>query len=118
MKIQTKELVSVWAMSESSQERKQLTLRLDLDNYANLHALKELFNKPVNEMINDLIKVGLEEVISNLPVDYWRAEEIDEDMASCGIRPGEAYGPKCDFQRNLIKVKHELVSLTDIKEVA
>lgn len=118
MKIQTKELVSVWAMSESSQERKQLTLRLDLDNYAKLHALKELFNRPVNEMINDLVKVGLEEVISNLPVYHIAEDEYDPALGMIVFRAGDEYGARVEFNRHLTKLKQDLDSQTDAKEAA
>jgi hypothetical protein len=118
MKIQTKELVSVWAMSESSQERKQLTLRLDLENFTKLHALKELFNRPVNEMINDLVKVGLEEVIQNLPCYTFTASDLTFEDEQMGLRVGDSYGARVQFETILIKSKSEFETQTESKEAA
>lgn len=118
MKIQTKELVSVWAMSESSQERKQVTLRLDLDNFTKLHALKELFNRPVNEMINDLVKVGLEEVIQNLPCHTFTERDLTFEDVQMGLNVGDSYGPRVTFEHILIKVKSDIESQLESKEAA
>lgn len=118
MKIQTKELVSVWAMSESSQERKHVTLRLDLDNYTKLHALKELFNRPVNEMINDLVKVGLEEVIQNLPCYTFKESDLSFEELEMGLRAGDSYGARVEFQRILQRVNSEVDTQSDTKEAA
>lgn len=113
MKIQTKELVSVWAMTESSQDRKQLTLRLDTDSYLKLHALKDLFNRPVNEMINDLIKLGLEEVISNLPVYTATESEAEPEI---GFFPGDQWGPAFQFRAILSKLNSDMKSNEEIKQ--
>lgn len=72
-----KKLVTNWSLPDRTTERTQLTLRLDFDLYARLHALKEIYPKrSVNDMINDVLKNGLEEIIEALPaykVDFEQA---------------------------------------------
>ena len=63
-----KKLVTNWSLPDRTTERTQLTLRLDFDSYARLHALKEIYPKrSVNDMINDILKNGLDEIIQALP---------------------------------------------------
>jgi hypothetical protein len=117
MKIKAKDLVSVWAMSEESDEKKQLTLRLDLESYYKLHAFKQLFNKPVNEMINHLIQVGLDEVISNLPTYTLENDEFVEGIGVVAYK-GEEHGPRPDFDSILRDLKSVNYSPDETKEAA
>ncbi len=75
-----KTLVKNWSLPDRTQERQQLTLRLNYDLYAKLHALKEIYpNRSVNDMINDVLTAGLDEIISALPsykISYEEACEI------------------------------------------
>jgi hypothetical protein len=75
-----KKLVKSWSLPDRSDERQQLTLRVGYDTYARLHALKELYpNRSVNDMINDILKNGLDEIIDALPsypISYEEACEI------------------------------------------
>lgn len=72
-----KKLVQTWALPDRSSERQQLTLRLNYDLYAKLHALKETYkSRSVNDMINDVLQAALDEIIDSLP-----SYPIDEDEA-------------------------------------
>jgi hypothetical protein len=64
-----KKLVKNWALPDRTEDRQQLTLRLKYDLYAKLHALKVAYPKrSVNDMINDILEAGLDEIIEALPV--------------------------------------------------
>ena len=55
-----KNLINAWSLPDRTQERQQITLRLNYDLYAKLHALKEVYPKrTVNDMINDILKTLL-----------------------------------------------------------
>lgn len=74
-----KKLVANWALPDRTTELKQLTLRLDFDSYARLHALKEIYPKrSVNDMINDILKSGLDEIVEALPVYKVSLEDAQE----------------------------------------
>jgi len=63
----TKELLSQWALPDRTEDRAQVTLRLDFDTYAKLHALKNVFpHRSVNEFINNLLEDGVNEIVSAL----------------------------------------------------
>lgn len=71
-------LIKNWALPDRTQERTQITLRLDFDLYAKLHALKEVYkSRSVNDMINDILKAGLDEIIEALPVRKMTQEECE-----------------------------------------
>ncbi len=70
-----KNLINAWSLPDRTQERQQITLRLNYDLYAKLHALKEVYPKrTVNDMINDILKTSLDEIIAELPVYKTRIE--------------------------------------------
>ena len=61
---------------------KQIPFRVRLDLFARLSALNDLANEkkktPRNHLLNDLIEIALDEVISNLsPEDQQRLEEVE-----------------------------------------
>lgn len=70
-------LLKSWTLPDRTTERTQLTLRLDFDSYARLHALKEVYKtRSVNDMINDILKAGLDEIIEALPT--YSENDFDE----------------------------------------
>lgn len=76
-----KKLVQTWALPDRSSDRQQLTLRLNYDLYAKLHALKEIYkSRSVNDMINDVLQAGLDEIIESLP-SYKISEEEAIELA-------------------------------------
>jgi len=81
----TKELLSSWALPDRTEDRAQVTLRLDFDTYAKLHALKNVFpHRSVNEFINDLLEDGVNEIVSALgdpsAGGYQYVEEVGEEI--------------------------------------
>lgn len=81
----TKELLSQWALPDRTDDRAQVTLRLDFDTYAKLHALKNVFpHRSVNEFINDLLDDGVNEIIDALGEPsaggYQYVEEVGEEI--------------------------------------
>jgi len=63
-----KNLIKDWTLPDRTNERTQMTLRVDFTSYAKLHALKEVFpSRSVNDLINDILKNGLDEIIDALP---------------------------------------------------
>lgn len=107
------ELVKLWGLPDRSAERVQITLRLPYPDYTRLHALKKVYpNRSVNDMISDLVKVGLDEVVEVLPtyeypsVDHAaldaRAEGVsDEDFEEFLTR---GYGPRVQFDDALQEI--------------
>jgi len=97
-----KKLVTNWSLPDRTTERTQLTLRLDFDSYARLHALKEVYPKrSVNDMINDILKNGLDEIIEALPVYKFDFEDCLEAAHYQGGKPeeyeGSEKGPRISF---------------------
>ena len=108
-----KKLVTNWSLPDRTSERTQLTLRLDFDSYARLHALKEIYPKrSVNDMINDILKNGLDEIIEALPSHKIDAEEACYLASQAGGKP-EDYedcreGPRINFDaayRRILETK-------------
>ena len=61
-------LLKTWSLPDRTQDRQQITLRLNYDLYAKLHALKAVYKtRTVNDMINDILETGLDEIIQALP---------------------------------------------------
>jgi hypothetical protein len=76
-------LLKTWTLPDRTAERTQITLRLDFDLYAKLHALKEVYkSRSVNDMINDILKAGLDEIIEALPVRKMTVDEMVEASES------------------------------------
>lgn len=97
-----KSLIRTWSLPERTHELKQLTLRLDFDSYARLHALKEIYkSRSVNDMINDILKTGLDEIVEALPTRKMTREEAEEaayeeqcsisDFEGCLTGPGREF---------------------------
>jgi len=62
-------LIKSWALPDRTQDRAQLTVRIDFDLWAKLQALKEIYPKrSVNDMVTDILRVGVDEIIEALPV--------------------------------------------------
>lgn len=102
-----KDLVKTWNLPNIPNERIQVTLRLPFDDYARLHALKAAYpSRSVNDIISDIIRMGLDEIVAALP--SWSADEYDVDadnMRKPGGLPEDAYlhlgdrcGPVVDFE--------------------
>jgi hypothetical protein len=119
MKIE--ELLKTWVLPDRTADRAQITLRLSFNDYARLHALKEIYkNRSVNDMINDILKVGLDEIIEALP-DY--KERTPDDVchmlaAEHGGKPSDYeysnVGPRIDFDnayKKILETKPEKDSL-------
>lgn len=102
--------VKTWALPDRTQERRQLTLRLNFDSYARLHALKEVYpNRTVNEMINDILATGLDEIVEALPkYRVTDPAELFEVADHQGCRPedlGEVFsGPAISFDIEYKKI--------------
>lgn len=77
-----KDLMNRWALPDRSGERIQITLRLDFNEYARLHALKEVYpNRSVNDFLNDIIRSGLDEIVAALPSKVYTQEDYEHDFA-------------------------------------
>jgi len=91
-----KSLLKTWALPDRSQDRQQLTLRLQYDLYAKLHALKEVYpNRAVNDMINDILRSGLDEIIEALPTYKMTPEDAMEEAHHFGGHPEDYVGLDC-----------------------
>lgn len=104
-----KSLLKTWALPDRSQDRQQLTLRLQYDLYAKLHALKEIYpNRSVNDMINDILRTGLDEIIEALPTYTISVEEAHELAYHAGEHPdtfvGSSTGPSVQFQNAYARI--------------
>lgn len=111
MKMQS--LVKSWTYPDRSTERTQITLRLPFTDYARLHALKQVYqNRSVNDLLTDIIRVGLDEIVEALPTYSADEEEVairndrlgDGLPASCYFQVGDSIGPAVDFDNNLRQI--------------
>jgi hypothetical protein len=110
-----KNLAKTWSLPDRTADRKQLTLRLQYDLYAKLHALKEVYpTRNVNDMINDLLRVGLDEIIDALPSYKIDVEDAIDMAQHFGGKP-EDYtdslsGPRVKFDdayRRILDLKSD-----------
>ena len=85
-------LIKDWGM-DRVEERIPVTSRLDFEIYAKLHALKSAFPKrSVNEIINDVLSSGLDEIIESLGDPVGETQEfIDELGFSADVKANKAY---------------------------
>lgn len=94
-----KKIVESWTLPDRSTERTQITLRIQYTDYARLHALKAAYpSRSVNEILTDIIRVGLDEVVDALPV--YDADEDDVAIANhhgYHMEVGESRGPRVDY---------------------
>lgn len=117
-----KDLTRLWALPDRSSDRAQITLRLPYSDYARLHALKEVYpGRPVNDMLNDLIRLGLDELVDSLPSWKMSPEEA-YGLCSPDDNPqdlvGSDTGPRITFEfafRRLMREKQE--DKSDLKAV-
>jgi hypothetical protein len=98
-------LLKNWSLPDVTSERQQITLRLHYDLYAKLHALKDVYNqRPVNDIINDILRASLDEIIDALPVYKISHQEAEEIAHYEGGRPEDYYdtntGPKIFFENS------------------
>jgi hypothetical protein len=118
-----KNLVQTWSLPDRTQDRQQLTLRLNYDLYAKLHALKEIYKtRSVNDMINDVLTAGLDEIIQALP-SYPISDEDAVDLAHYqGGRPEDYLsvrtGPRIFFDSSYRKILEQKDELKSQEEVA
>lgn len=98
-----------WDRPVRPPERAQLTLRIPIPLHQQLLALKELYpSQALNDMVSDIIELGLNAIVEKLPTYEWDKSSI-EDMERHGFYGGEQvgdeYGPKVDFQNALARIK-------------
>jgi len=73
-------LVKNWSKPVITEGRTQITLRVEFDLYAKLHALKIAFpSRSVNELMNDLLIAGIDEVVEGLGDIQQGGEEVFDD---------------------------------------
>lgn len=108
-----KALANLWSFPDRSMDRAQITLRLSYNDYARLHALKEIFaGRSVNDMLNDLIRVGLDELVESLEVNVQTRSGYEHDLME-GIPEeyivpvGDKYGRLIDFERAYRRLLNE-----------
>jgi hypothetical protein len=110
-----KNLAKTWSLPDRTNDRQQLTLRISYDLYAKLHALKEVYNqRPVNDMISDILKAGLDEIIDALPSYKIDAHEAVEHAHFFGGNPDDyansLTGPRIKFDseyRRILELKSD-----------
>jgi len=122
-----KSIVESWASPDFSEERVQVTLRLNSNDYVRLHALKEVYpTRSVNDMLNDIIRVGLDEIVDALPesvISRKEAQEISiEEGEPLEFLVGHRSGPGVEFRdayERILKEKLDVESENEskIKEV-
>jgi hypothetical protein len=74
-------LLKTWSLPDRTQERSQLTVRINYDLYAKLQALKEVYpTRSVNDLVTDIIQAGVDEIIQALPIHIrtFSREEAEE----------------------------------------
>lgn len=121
-----KNLVKSWSLLDRSNERIQITLRIPFSDYARLRALKEIYpRRSVNDILSDIIKFGLDEIIEALPSrsandddvfehNSYMSSDMPEDLS---LSVGDSIGPAIDFEcayRRILESKSE----EDSKEIA
>ena len=107
-----KNLATKWELPDRSEERKAFSLRLNYDTYAKCLALKETFpNRSLNDILNDLIEGGLDEVIFALPSYKFDIDDAVEHAHFFGGRPedyeGSMKGPSVTFQLNYARILND-----------
>lgn len=97
-------LAQAWALPDRSSERVQITLRVGYNDYARLQALKEIFpGRSINDMVSDLVRVGLDELVASLPDHVMTQREFEYQVIDIGFPPdevrpvGERYGKRLEF---------------------
>lgn len=121
-----KSLIKAWRFPDRSNERAQVTLRIPFSDYARLHALKKIYPlRSANDILADIIKLGLDEIVDALPswpaceddVHEYNAQIPSEFFSRCSLELGDPVGPAVDFEnayRQILESKSE----EDAKEAA
>jgi hypothetical protein len=116
-----KNLVGIWSLPDRTAERIQITLRIPFTDYARLHALKEVYpTRSVNDILSDIIRVGLDEIVEALPSwpasdedvnDWFEHNQPPSDLPpSYYLHQGELIGPAVGFDnayRQILKSKSD-----------
>ena len=93
--------METWALPDRTAERVQLTLRLNYNAYARLHALKAVYpHRAVNDFLNDIIDSGLDEIVEALPsrtISEHEAAEMAGSEEEYDLRVGAKTGPRVVF---------------------
>jgi hypothetical protein len=86
-------LIKDWSMESREEQRIAVTARLQFPIYAKLHALKSAFPKrSVNEIINDVLLDGLDDIIESIGEPLCETQEFIEEMGCLvDIPPNTAY---------------------------
>lgn len=73
----TNVLSTIIGSENSRADQKAVSFRIDFDNYVKLSTLQSITAKGVsrNQLLNDLLAVGLDQVVSSLPEGYIDAYE-------------------------------------------
>ena len=104
-------LLKNWGSPLRSPEKTQVTLRMPLDDYHRLLALKEIYpNRSVNDMVVDIVEAALNDIIVKLPVGYYTEQDIkdmEEENSYCGEEPGQAFGLGEVFNQALFKIQNK-----------
>lgn len=102
-----KNLVESWTLPSAPNERIQVTLRIQFDDYARLHALKAAYpRRSVNDILSDIIRLGLDEIVSALPT-YEVTKEVVDRYPEEADRLGEVSGPAVDFRNAYRRILEE-----------
>jgi hypothetical protein len=122
LKMTLKKLVKAWNFPDRTQERQQFTLRLNYDIYAKLLALKEVYpTRSVNEIINDILSAGLDEIIEELPQYRIDVEEAIELAHYQGGKPDDyanvMTGPKVKFEGSYMRILNERKEESNVHEL-
>lgn len=109
------DLVKSWNLPDRTAERVQVTLRLNYNEYARLHALKEAYpTRSVNEIVGDILRNGLDEIVAALP-RYTMSPEEAHAIAGSDFEyqelVGSQSGPGVTFDiayRKILEEKSEV----------
>jgi hypothetical protein len=90
-KMSVDKLIKNWSEPDFMSERVQLNVKLPFDDHARLLALKEFYGKrSINDLMVDILKVGMDEIIDALSREKREGEALDDDY----------YGKKYFFDIN------------------
>jgi len=99
--IGSKKLLKSWAIPNRGSEKMGVSARLEFSTYAKLHALKATFpNRSVNDLINDILENGLDEIINELGEPHGKTTEYIEEVGGMvDISPNTAYRFNSEYLR-------------------
>lgn len=102
-------VIKNWDRPVRPPERAQLTLRVPIPVHQQILALKELYpSQALNDMVSDIIELGLNAIVQKLPL-YEYTQAMIDDMERHGFYGGEQvgqeYGPRVDFRNTLERIK-------------